>query len=235
MSESTKPAVVLGGLLAIGLAAAAWFVGDGFYQGRADQRQVTVKGLAEREVRADMAVWPIVYSATADDLGVVQGRLEAGAQAIRVFLETRGFDPGDHSLSQPRITDQQAFQGARNGERYLAEQTVTVRSARVDDVQQAMQESGELVKAGVAMIRSYEYQTQFFYTQLDAVKPEMIAEATRDARRAAEQFAEDSGSRVGAIRSAQQGYFSIQDRDPFSPDWKTIRVVTTIEYSLVGE
>jgi len=82
------------------------------------------------------------------------------------------------------------------------------------------------------MIRSYETQTQFFYTQLETIKPEMIAEATRDARRAAEQFAQDSGSTVGAIRTAQQGYFSIDDRDQFSPDWKTIRVVTTVQYIL---
>jgi uncharacterized protein len=233
--NGTKAAALLGGLVALGMVVGGWFVGDGLYRARADQRRVTVKGLAEREVRADLAVWPIVYSATADDLGVLQGRLDAAQRAIGVFLDGRGFAADERALSEPRITDQQAFQRSQPGDRYLAEQTVTVRSSRVDDVQRALRESGELVKAGVAMIRSYEYQTQFFYTQLDAVKPEMIAEATRDARRAAEQFAEDSGSRVGAIRTAQQGFFSIDDRDPFSPDWKRIRVVTTVEYFLVDD
>jgi hypothetical protein len=92
--------------------------------------------------------------------------------------------------------------------------------------------SGELVKQGVAVIRSWEFQTQYVYTGLEQVKPEMIAEATRDARRAAEQFAADSGSRVGGIRNAQQGLFSIEDRDPFSPEFKKIRVVTTVQYLL---
>ena len=87
-------------------------------------------------------------------------------------------------------------------------------------------------KQGVALIRSYEYDTQYLFTALDQIKPEMIAEATRDARSAAQQFAEDSGSKVGAIRNAQQGYFSIEDRDRFSPEQKTVRVVTTIEYFL---
>jgi hypothetical protein len=95
-----------------------------------------------------------------------------------------------------------------------------------------MARSGVLVKQGVALIRSYEYQTSYLFTGLDAVKPDMIAEATRDARRAAEQFAEDSGSRVGGIRNAQQGYFSIQDRDKFSPEFKTVRVVTTVQFFL---
>jgi uncharacterized protein len=87
---------------------------------------------------------------------------------------------------------------------------------------------------GVTLIRSYEYNTQYLFTQLDEVKPEMIAEATRDARRAADEFAEDSGAEVGGIRRAQQGYFSIEDRDAFSPEHKKIRVVTSIDYFLAG-
>ena len=110
--------------------------------------------------------------------------------------------------------------------------TVTLRSGKVDAARKAIQESGALIKEGVALVRSYEQSTTYFFTGLDRIKPEMIAEATRDARRAAEQFAVDSGSRVGAIRSAQQGYFEITDRDPFSPEFKKIRVVTTVQYFL---
>jgi hypothetical protein len=120
-------------------------------------------------------------------------------------------------------------------DRYVAEATVMLRSGRIDDVRRAMQRSGELVKQGVALIRSYEQNTQYFYTNLDKIKPEMIAEATTDARRAAEQFAKDSGSRVGAIRNAQQGFFTVEDRDPFSPEFKKIRVVTTVQYFLEGD
>ena len=109
---------------------------------------------------------------------------------------------------------------------------MTVRTDRIDVAKKAIERSGELVKQGVAVIRSYEYNTQYLYTELDKIKPEMIAEATRDARRAAEQFAKDSGSKVGAIRTAQQGLFSIEDRDQFSPEFKKVRVVTTVDYYL---
>ena len=88
------------------------------------------------------------------------------------------------------------------------------------------------MKQGVAVIRSYEYNTQYLFTELETIKPGMIAEATKDARRAAEQFAKDSGSGVGAIRNAQQGLFSIEDRDQFSPEFKKVRVVTTVDYYL---
>jgi hypothetical protein len=117
-------------------------------------------------------------------------------------------------------------------ERYVAESTVSVRTPRIEAVRTAMERTGDLVKQGVALIRSYENTTEYLYTSLEQIKPEMIREATQDARRAAQQFAEDSGSRVGGIRNAQQGYFSITDRDAFSPEFKTIRVVTTVQYFL---
>jgi hypothetical protein len=234
--SSTTAAAVLGALVGLGLALAGFFVSRAVFEARAAQRYVTVKGLAERELRANLAMWPIVFSTTGDDLSAIQGELDRDAQAVAAFLAGQGFAADQSSVSPPRVTDYLA-QGYRSddrpAERYAAEATVVVRSPDVDRVLAAMQRSGELVKTGVAVLRSYEYQPQFLYTDLEAIKPEMIAEATKDARRAAEQFARDSGSEVGAIRNAQQGYFSIEDRDPFSPDWKKIRVVTTVEYFLV--
>jgi hypothetical protein len=117
-------------------------------------------------------------------------------------------------------------------ERYAADAVVTLRTKKIDPARAAMERAGELVRQGVALTRNYEYRTQYLYTDLESIKPEMIGEATRDARRAAEQFAQDSGSRVGGIRNAQQGFFSIEDRDPFSPEFKRIRVVTTVQYFL---
>lgn len=243
MSESRRqspgalPAAILGGCLALGLALGAYFLAGALYAARASARFVTVKGLSEREVAADLALWPITYSVTADDLETLQERIEAGETAIRSFLEPR-FDAGEISTSIPQITDREAMGRSRDQppvDRYLAQTAVILRSGDIEGVRDAMARSGELVKAGVALVRDYQYQTQFLFTGLEAIKPEMIAEATRDARRAAEQFAKDSGSRVGAIRKAQQGYFSITDRDPFSPDFKTIRVVTTIEFFLADD
>ncbi|UCF66493.1 MAG: SIMPL domain-containing protein [Acidobacteriota bacterium] len=235
--RSIAPAAVLGVLVALGFAIGGYFVGEGFRRGRSSDRFVTVKGLAEREVPANLALWPIVFTVTADDLAALQRAVDENAGKIHSFLGDT-FRKEEVSLSMPRITDREAmglYQQGRQLERYVAEATVTLRTSRIDAVRTAMERSGELVKQGVALIRSYEYNTQYLYTDLEKIKPEMIAEATRDARRAAEQFAEDSGSRVGAIRKAQQGYFVIEDRDPFSPEFKKIRVVTTIEYFLVDD
>lgn len=229
------PALVLGLLLALGLAAGGGLLARGLFAARAADRFVTVKGLSEREAPADLALWPIVFTNTGNDLGALSEKVEQDAAAIRAFLGRFGFEPGEATLSAPRVTDHwaQSYGGQRPDERYQVESTVTLRSGRIDAARQAIQQSGDLVRAGVTLIRSYEYNTQYLFTQLEAVKPEMIAEATRDARRAAEQFAEDSGARVGGIRRAQQGYFSIEDRDAFSPESKKVRVVTTVEYFLV--
>jgi hypothetical protein len=237
MADRDSPTPLIPALvIAVGLALGGWFVGRGLLLARASSRYVTVKGFAEREVPANLALWPIVISETSSDLLTLQQRVEASQAKILAFLDESGFPAGERTVGAPRITDREA-QGfvppaGQRMERYVAEATVTVRTADIDKAREAMARSGELVKKGVALIRSYEYDTQYLYTALDEIKPQMIADATRDARRAAEQFAEDSGSQVGTIRSAQQGFFSIEDRDRFSPEQKTVRVVTTIEYLL---
>lgn len=233
-SQLTLPALLLGVCLAVGMTLAGFFVARALHDARAADRFVTVKGLSEREVPADLALWPIVFTNTGDDLSALQSAVERDAEAIRAFLGRLGFEDGETSLSAPRVTDYQAqgYGGQQPPERYLVESTLTLRTSKVDAVKAAIQRSGELVRAGVTLIRSYEYSTQYLFTRLEEVKPEMIAEATRDARRAAQQFAEDSGSRVGSIRRAQQGYFSIEDRDAYSPEVKRVRVVTTVEYLL---
>lgn len=237
MERRTVEFAILGFLIGAGVAAAGYFIGHGFLEARAADRYVTVKGLSQRELPANLVLWPIVYSVTADDLETLQRRLDDGASKITAFLAGE-FAVDEINASAPRVTDRHA-QGMMDQqgrlERYTAEATVTVRTGRIDAARAAMERSGSLVKQGVALIRSYEFQTQYLYTDLDAIKPEMIAEATRDARAAAERFAEDSGSRVGGIRNAQQGYFSIEDRDPFSPEFKTIRVVTTVQFFLVDD
>lgn len=229
--------VTAGLLVAIGIAVGGFFVGHGLLKARSSDRYVTVRGLAEREVPADLVVWPIVFTVTADDLATLQKRTDASTLKIRAFLSDE-FSDEEISVSQARVTDRQAQGIAGQGgrlERYVAESTVTVRSTRIDTVRGLMELSGELVGQGVALINSYNSSTEYFFTGLDQVKPEMIRQATRDARMAAQKFAEDSGASVGGIRNARQGYFSINDRDRFSPEHKKIRVVTTIEFFLVDD
>lgn len=238
MRNGTAAAAILGLTLALGLAAAGYFVGNALYAVRASERFVTVKGFAEKEVRANLAMWPIVFNTTGNELAELQRDIDTAAKAVIAFLERNGFSTNEFSISSPRVTDfaTQGRPGPDNPPyRYAAESVVTLRSEKVDQVKEAIQHSGELIKAGIALVRSYEFNTTFLYTDLEKIKPEMIAEATKDARRAAEQFATDSGSRVGAIRNAQQGYFNIEDRDPFSPEFKKIRVVTTVQYLLVED
>lgn len=234
-SPSPLAALLLGLLVAVGLAVGGWFVGQGLLEARSAERFVTVKGLSERQVPADLALWPLVFNASGDDLGTLQAEIEQDAAVITAFLRESGFSEDEWSLSAPRVTDYVA-QGMdpnqRPGGRYTSEATVTLRTDRIDAVRDAISRSGELVKRGVTLIRSYEYQTQYLFTDLERIKPEMIAEATLDARRAAERFAADSGSEVAAIRRASQGYFQIEDRDAFSPEVKNVRVVTTVEYFL---
>ena len=231
MNHGNTPAAVV---LAIGIALAGYLVGNALVESRTSERRVSVRGLSEREVPANLVLWPIVFSITSNDLVDLQRQADVGVMKVRAFLGD-AFPAEQISVSPPRVQDREA-QGmsgdGRQRDRYMAEVVVTVRTDQIDAARKAIERSGELVKQGVAVIRSYEYSTQYLYTDLERVKPEMIAEATKDARRAAEQFAQDSGSKVGAIRTAQQGLFSIEDRDQFSPQLKKIRVVTTVDYYL---
>ena len=235
MRPSRSTATVLAALLlALGLIVSGALIGNGLEAARSSDRFVTVRGLSERIVDADLVIWPIVFSAGADDLEGLQTRIDEQARVIEQFLTERKLRPEEWSVSPTRVTSNQGYGSNRPEYRYTGEATIAVRSTQIATVQKAIQDSGELVRRGVAKLHSYEHQTEFLFTALDTVKPEMIAEATLDARSAAQQFADDSGSTVGAIRRAQQGYFSIADRDAFSPQFKKVRVVTTVEYFLVG-
>lgn len=228
--SNTLPAIAL----ALGIVVAGYLMGEALIQARSSQRAVSVRGLAEREVPANLALWPIVFTVTSNELGDLQRKADDGVAKVRAFLAS-DFPAEQVSVSAPRVQDREA-QGMRGDgrqlDRFTAEVTVTVRTDKIDVAKRAIERSGALVTQGVAVIRSYEYNTQYLFTELEKIKPEMIAEATKDARRAAEQFAKDSGSTVGAIRNAQQGLFSIEDRDQFSPEFKKVRVVTTVDYYL---
>jgi hypothetical protein len=236
--RKARDAMVVGLLVAGGLALCGFFIGNGLLRARSADRFVTVKGLSEREVAANLVIWPITFTVTANDLGTLQRGVDESAEKIKEYL-AGDFEKEEISTSASRVTDRQAqgmmTQGGGRLERFVAEAAVIVRTSRISAAQGAMERSGTLVRRGVALIRSYDNTTQYLFTSLDKIKPEMIREATRDARRAAQQFADDSGSRVGGIRTAQQGYFSITDRDQFSPEFKRVRVVTTVQYFLESD
>jgi len=226
--------VVAAALLAVGLLGAGWFAAQGMAKLRTDDRFVVVKGSAEKIVDADLVVWPVGHAVGGNDLGDVQARLEANTATIRQFFTGAGFKAGEVVVSPPRLEDRwsYAFGDQRPPERYRYSTTVTLRTNRVTEALAALRRSGELVSRGVMLNTEEGGGPEFDYTQLNDIKPALIAEATANARRSAEQFAKDSGARLGGIRSANQGVVSITDRDRGSPQVKTVRVVTTVEYFL---
>lgn len=227
-------------LVALGIATAGYFVGDGFYEGRKTQRKVTVRGLAEKETRADIANWKLRFTAAGDNLSLVQGKIEGDFLKLSNFLVKAGLDGNEIQLGQLEVVDQNAQQyrsGPINGNRFIITQNVQVRSTKVTVIETLSRMTGELVKQG--LILQDNQGPSFVFTKLNEVKPDMIASATQDAREAAEKFAADSGAQVGGILRASQGYFSIEPLVP-TDDYrgaagqigKKIRVVTTIDYAL---
>ncbi|MHB1094224.1 SIMPL domain-containing protein [Thiobacillus sp.] len=225
-------------LLSVGLIVAAWVLGQAVLQFKQADRGVEVKGLAEREVPADVAIWPVAFSEADNDLPRLYQTLQEKNVKIAAFLQASGFKPEEISISAPSITDRQAqdYGNAQLAERlrYSGKSTLTVYTRQIDRVREAMAHLGELGKQGIALSSdNYENRTQFLFTGLNALKPAMIEEATKNARISAEKFAKDSDSRLGKIRRANQGQFSIEDRDASTPYIKKVRVVSSVEYRLI--
>ncbi len=221
-------------VLAIGLVIAAVVLGGAIRDFRLSDRFVEVKGFAEREVMADLAIWPINFQLAGNSLAEVRAAMDAADESVIAFLKLRGFTDDEISRTPPRISDQWIYASGsqRPDNRFTAERGITLRTPRIEATRAALGDSADLISQGVVLSPGWGQSAQFLFTGLDDIKPEMIADATADARRAAAQFAADSDARVGAIRSARQGFFSISERDPSSPEIKLVRVVTTIEYIL---
>ena len=229
----TRP-VIAAAVVALGLAAAGWFASQGMTKLRTADRYVTVKGSAEKIVDADLVVWPLSQTVGGNELGAVQAQLDANTQTIRGFLTSAGFKDDEIVVSPPRLEDRWAYSYGDNRppERYRYSNTVTLRTGKVAQALAALRRSGDIVAQGVMLNTDDGGGPDFDYTQLNEVKPGLIAEATANARKSAEQFAKDSGARIGGIRNANQGVISIENRDAGSPQIKKIRVVTTVEYFL---
>lgn len=233
---SSKSAAILGLLLAIGLIGLGFVAGNQARSVKMLERVVTVKGLSEREVPADVAIWPIKFQIANNDLNQLFLDIETTNSLIKDFLSENGIDSDEISGSTPQVTDLYANNYSNKSNvnfRYTALNTITVYSSNVEQVRQAIENIVELGKQGVAVTGDqYGGQIDYMFTGLNDLKPEMVEEATANARSVAMKFAEDSNSRLGKIKSARQGQFSINNRDASTPYLKKIRVVSTIEYYL---
>lgn len=231
-----KSSAVLGGCILLGLVALGYLLGSSAVRIKEYERTVTVKGLAENEYPADVVLWPIQFTSASNELPSLYASLEKQTLTIEEFLRSNGFEDGEITVSQPSITDRLAQPynpGGRAEFRYTAVQAVTVYSKRVDLARSLTNRLSELGKKGIVIAGGdYRAATEFIFTRLNEVKPAMIEDATRKAREVAEKFAQDSQSKLGKIKSANQGTFTIADRDRNNPHLKIVRVVATIEYYL---
>ncbi|MFM2485225.1 SIMPL domain-containing protein [Celerinatantimonas yamalensis] len=228
--------IILGVCLIIGLSSLGYLLGNAALKYKAFERTVTVKGLSEREFKADIVIWPIQFSVASNDLTQMYQSMDRSTQKIKSFLEHAGIGADEISYSSPAITDKSAQQYGNQAKpefRYTASQTVTVYSKKIQVVRNAMGNLSELGKQGIVFTgNNYQSQTDYIFTRLNEVKPGMIEEATRQAREVAEKFASDSKSLLGKIKTASQGQFSIRERDKNHPYIKKVRVVSTVTYYL---
>jgi uncharacterized protein len=241
-------AVIVGASLLVGLALAGYFIGKGSARFKSDTRTVTVKGLVEKEVKADQAVWVLHFRRASEDIRDAHTKISSDREATIAFLKNQGFIDEDISRQPTRTIDKLAREYGQNQAnerlRYVVTSSLLVTTTNIDLVTKALGATEELLKSGVLLDGQREEgaaNPRYVITTFNALRPQLLAEATKNARLTAQQFASDSGAEVGKIRSANQGTIQIFGSDgndesaPYSPTStpsKKIRVVSTFEFEL---
>ncbi|WP_297596217.1 SIMPL domain-containing protein [uncultured Cetobacterium sp.] len=232
----------IGIFIFLGLTSLGYLLGKSIIEMKKLDRVVSVKGLSEKEETANIVLWPIDFKVAGNELSELYSKLERDNTRIVDFLKENGIESSEITISAPVIEDKMLYQYDNNvaAFRYIATQTVTVYSTKVNEVYKLTNKIGELIKENIALGNSsvnsssqYGTTTEYIFTKLNDLKPQMIESATKNAREVAEKFAKDSNSSLGKIKSANQGQFTITNRDQHNPQIKNIRVVSTIEYYLV--
>ncbi|MCK5759801.1 MAG: SIMPL domain-containing protein [Candidatus Delongbacteria bacterium] len=237
MQESNKVGyAILGTFIFLGLATLGYFLSNAAIDYKMYERSVTVKGLSEREYKADIVIWPIQFAVVNNNLTNLYNSIDKQSTKIREFLEANEILSDEITIVAPAITDKSAQQYGDNSKvefRYLAYQTINVYSKNINAVRKIMGSLSQLGKQGIVFTgNNYDSQIEYLFTRLNEVKPEMIEEGTTKAREVAQKFATDSQSSLGKIKRASQGQFSISARDKNNPHIKRVRVVSTVEYYL---
>lgn len=187
---------------------------------------VEVKGLSEKIVKADTAIWSMNFEVKSNNIDALYADIEKNINTIKAFLIEKGFDASEINVAPVNIY-QDTYKDALF--RYNSSNQLSVYTKKVDLVKSASKETLLLVKKGVTL--NYN-SINFEFSDLNSVKPEMLGEAIKNAREAAEQFAKDSGSSIGKISRGNQGVFDISEKDPGSPEFKKIRVVSSLRFLL---
>ncbi len=223
------------GILAVGMLLLGLCLRSALTGFKDRDRLVTVKGLAEVEVPANKVTWPLMFKDLGDDLPQLYNRISEKNQTIVAFLKARGITDKEITINAPDIIDMAAERYNTNPApfRYNITSVITVTTSQVDKVRRLIEQQVDLLKQGIALTGGdYRYNVVYDYTDLNKIKPKMIEDATKNAREAAEKFAKDSDSKLGKIKEARQGQFTITDRDANTPYIKSVRVVTSVDYYL---
>lgn len=235
--ESKNKNIYAALILGSSLVVAGFFISQTLLKAKQLERYVTVKGLSEREVEADLAIWPIQLSLASNELSKLENDLKKQSGILNKFFMEHGFREDEISVGSPSIQDVRAnIYGGNQGTqpyRYIAKTDFTIRTSELAKLQDAVADISSIIGQGIILgSKNYWQQIEYLYTGLNDIKPDMIEEATKNAREAAEKFARDSGSKVGKIKSASQGLFTIQDRDVNTGHIKKVRVVNTVVFYL---
>ena len=225
--------VAFGVLLMMGLVVGAMLLANAIKASGTDDRVVSVKGLCEREVKADNVICPFAYKEGGDDLQQLYKVIERKNAIIINFLKAAGINDEEISVAAPKVVDTRTeWSGSQNRYTYIVTSVVTVCTDKVDEIIALQSQQGELLQQGIATTSGWEFPTVYSFTKLNEIKPAMIETATKNARETAEKFAADSDSKLGKIKRATQGQFTITDRDSNTPYMKNVRVVTSVDYYL---
>ena len=222
-------------IISVSIVVSSIILAFGISKISTENRTVSVRGLAEREVDADLAVWKMSYTIGQDNLAQLQKNLDSNNMQIIEFLREYNLTENDFSILSPEINDVTTniyLDSSKRAFNYVAKQNILIRSNKIQDVMNASKNTSQLLGKGIAISSDYDNKVNYYFNGLNQIKPQMIEEATKNARIAAEQFARDSQSKVGKIQTATQGLFSIEAAAPGLEHKKNVRVVTTIVYTL---
>lgn len=213
---------IIGGAFLI-FSAAFFFAARGF----SDQGSfVEVKGLSERIVKADVAIWSLNFEVKSNNIDSLYAEIARNTEVIKSFLKEKGFEESEINVAPVNIY-QDTYKEALF--RYNSNTQLSVYTKKVDLVRSASKETLLLVKQGVTLNQN---SIVFEFSDINSIKPEMLAEAIKNAKMSAEQFAKEAGSGLGKITRGNQGVFDISEKDPGSPEYKKIRVVSTLRFLL---
>lgn len=234
-SLNSKSSFILGFFIFLGLSSLGYFISFSYLKSKDLERTVVVKGLSEKEVKANVVLWPIKFSVTSTSLDDLSKKVENDTDKILVFLAKYGVSKEDITVNSPSIIDKMANEYANVDFtlRYLSNRTINIYSQDVDKIKEISGKLFELSQEGIFFrVDEYDSKIEYLYTKLNEIKPSMIEEATSNARDVAKKFAQDSKSTLGKIKRASQGQFEVISRDKNSEDIKNVRIVSTVEYYL---